>query len=259
MNRLRVPLFFGSTVALIAAGYACSSSSGNGSGPPLNEAGPDQVSGSSSGGGSSSGSSSSGSVGEGGPAPTCSSPSRDGRLRHVGRHAGASPQAARAPAPRQREHHPRLPAHRLVHALAGALRGTPLPANTNADVHPVHGRDPRWIPPRTPSSTCTTSAAVKPDFGISALFTSSCAGLGAPPAGIGQLNGPIQAYTFIVPTAEFASQTSISATEAYYAFGDGAEQPRHAQRCGGVERPDAVLAAPRDQEHARFDRATTSG
>jgi hypothetical protein len=35
----------------------------------------------------------------------------------------------------------------------------------------------------------------------------------------------VQAYTFVVPTAEFASQKAISAAEAYYAFGDGANNP----------------------------------
>ena len=55
---------------------------------------------------------------------------------------------------------------------------------------------------------------------------SSCAGLAAPPATIGQWNGPTQAYTFIVPNAEYTGgQTSISADEAYYAFGDGTTNP----------------------------------
>jgi hypothetical protein len=62
---------------------------------------------------------------------------------------------------------------------------------------------------------------VAPDLGISALFPSSCAGIASPPTGIGSFIGPIQAYTFIVPSAEFTTQTAITATEGYYAFGDG--------------------------------------
>ena len=49
---------------------------------------------------------------------------------------------------------------------------------------------------------------------------------GTPPAGIGTFIGPIQAYTFVVPNAEFTNgQNAIYAEEAYYAFGDGANNP----------------------------------
>jgi hypothetical protein len=56
--------------------------------------------------------------------------------------------------------------------------------------------------------------------GIAALFVETC-GLGGPPPGSNLMlvNGPVQAYTFIVPTA--SSQQAIWAEEAYYAFGFG--------------------------------------
>jgi hypothetical protein len=62
------------------------------------------------------------------------------------------------------------------------------------------------------------------DLAISALFVQSC-GLGVPEAGssLGLIQGPIQAYTFIVPTA--SDQTAIWAEEAYYTFGFGAANP----------------------------------
>ncbi|HXX68924.1 MAG TPA: hypothetical protein VEK07_17185 [Polyangiaceae bacterium] len=103
--------------------------------------------------------------------------------------------------------------------------GTPIPKNTNLLYIPSTAENPSWTT-SDPELTCTTSpsAGTAPDLGISALFPSSCE-LGGPPAGIGTFNGPIQAYTFIVPTAEFTTQTSISAEEAYYAFGDGANNP----------------------------------
>jgi hypothetical protein len=101
-----------------------------------------------------------------------------------------------------------------------------IPKNTTMMYIPSTAENPAWTTADA-EDTCTTDPnnGVTPNLGISALFPSSCAGLGAPPAGIGSFNGPIQAYDFIVPTAEFATQTSISAAEAYYAFGDGANNP----------------------------------
>jgi hypothetical protein len=104
--------------------------------------------------------------------------------------------------------------------------GTAIPPNTNMLYIPSTAENPSWTT-TSPELTCTTSPSggTAPDLGISALFPSSCAGIGSPPSGIGTFNGPIQAYTFIVPTAEFATQTAISAAEAYYALGDGANNP----------------------------------
>jgi hypothetical protein len=111
--------------------------------------------------------------------------------------------------------------------LAPNLYGaTPIPKNTNMLYIPSTAENPSWTTADA-EATCTTDPnnGTPPNLGIAALFPSSCAGISAPPAGIGSFIGPIQAYTFIVPTAEFASQTSISAQEAYYAFGDGANNP----------------------------------
>ncbi len=105
-------------------------------------------------------------------------------------------------------------------------QGTAIPKNTNMLYIPSTAENPSWTTANA-ELTCTTdlSNGTPPNLGISALFPSSCAGLGAPPAGIGSFVGPIQAYTFIVPTAEATTQTSISAAEAYYALGDGANNP----------------------------------
>ena len=72
--------------------------------------------------------------------------------------------------------------------------------------------------------TCTTGPdGVSLDLAISALFVDSC-GLGATPRRRFRPDqGPIQAYTFIVPTA--SDQTAIWAEEAYYAFGFGDANP----------------------------------
>jgi hypothetical protein len=104
--------------------------------------------------------------------------------------------------------------------------GTPIPKNTNMLYIPSTKENPSWTETDA-EYTCTTDPnnGTAPNLGISALFTTSCAGLGSPPAGIGLFNGPIQAYTFIVPSAEFANQKAISAEEGYYAFGDGANDP----------------------------------
>ena len=104
--------------------------------------------------------------------------------------------------------------------------GTPIPANTNLLYIPSTEENPAWTPADA-ELTCTSdpNGGTVPNLGISALFPSSCAGLEMPPSGINTVNGPIQAYTFIVPTTEFATQTAISAAEAYYALGDGANNP----------------------------------
>jgi len=73
--------------------------------------------------------------------------------------------------------------------------------------------------------TCTTGAeGVSIDLALSALFVESC-GLGGPPAGsnLDLIQGPIQAYTFVVPSA--SSQTAIGSDEAYYTFGFGDANP----------------------------------
>ena len=131
--------------------------------------------------------------------------------------------------------------------------GTPHPDEHAAALHPVDGGEPDLDDAQTPRRRARRRRPTPPNLGISALFTSELRGLGAPPAGIGQFNGPIQAYTFIVPTAEFASQTAISADGGVLRVRRRREQPGDAQRRGRVERPDAVLAAPGHEEHARRD------
>jgi hypothetical protein len=121
----------------------------------------------------------------------------------------------------------------LVFLLTGSCQVTPdiygggsgsLTATTSMLYIPSTAENATWTP-ADPENTCTLSAAHTPDLGIAALFPSSCAGFATPPAGttIAQYIGPTQAYTFIVPTEEYnGGQTSISAEEAYYVFGDGA-------------------------------------
>jgi hypothetical protein len=106
--------------------------------------------------------------------------------------------------------------------------GTPIPKNTNMLYIPSTAENPNYNPLTDPELTCVTdpSSTTPAGLGISALFPSSCAGAPTPPTGYANFIGPIQAYTFVVPTAEFTGgQTSITAEEAYYAFGDGANNP----------------------------------
>ena len=193
------------------------------------------------------------------PTPACSTLARDHRLHRVGRHAGAAPRDARARAPRQREHHHRLRAHRLVHRSSpNVYNGDAASRRTRNALHPLDRGEPVLDDggSRERRARRTRTTATPPDLGISALFPSSCAGLGRLRRGRRQFIGPIQAYTFIVPTAEFATQTAISAEEAYYAFGDGANNPVDATTAAAEWNvPSAVLPAPGDQEHARRHRA----
>ncbi|MCI4370546.1 MAG: hypothetical protein L3J81_04365, partial [Thermoplasmata archaeon] len=125
----------------------------------------------------------------------------------------------------------------LVFLLTGSCTVTPdmygasgpvaFPANTSMLYIPSTLENGSWTPAQ-PEYTCTTGAATPaPDLGISALFPSSCAGYSSLPQGnIAQYIGPTQAYTFVVPSAEYTGgQTSISEEEAYYAFGDGTADP----------------------------------
>ncbi|MFT3769957.1 MAG: hypothetical protein QM820_31400 [Minicystis sp.] len=68
--------------------------------------------------------------------------------------------------------------------------------------------------------TCDLTAAGDPvDVGVSDVFSQSCAGFGAPPAGVADFFGPNQVMNFVVPKA--SSQTLISAEAAYFIFGFG--------------------------------------
>ncbi len=223
--------------ALVAmALYACSGDDNTATPPPVNEADATTESDSSSsrsGGNSSSGSGgdsaapdSSAPTSDGGMAPACSSlpgtvvyiesgDTQEPLLKALGRKLRDSANIT------------------IAFQLTGSCTlspnlyaGTAIPKNTNMLYIPSTAEDPSWTTAST-ELTCTTypSNGTPPNLGISALFPSSCAGIGSPPAGIGSFIGPIQAYTFIVPTAEFGTQTAISAAEAYYALGDGANNP----------------------------------
>jgi hypothetical protein len=241
MNRRGIG--FVSSASVLAAGgamlgllYACSGDDNNAAPPPTtNDASASSSGGSSSGSssgasssGSSSGASSSGSssgTADGGPAPACSS--LPGSIVYI--ESGDTQEPLLKALGRKLRDEANVT---LVYQLTGSCTLTPnvyngvsIPANTSMFYIPSTAENPTWTPSMA-ENTCTMSAATPPDLGISALFVSSCAGIGAPPTGIGTFNGPIQAYTFIVPSAEFTNgQTSIAAAEAYYAFGDGAGNP----------------------------------
>jgi hypothetical protein len=163
---------------------------------------------------------------DGGPAPACSS--LPGKVVYI--ESGDSQEALLKQLGRQLRDNANIT---LAFELTGSCTlapdvyaGTAIPQNTNMLYIPSTAEDPSWTTSDA-ELTCTTSATAgtTPDLGIAALLPSSCAGVGAPPSGIGSFIGPIQAYTFVVPTAEFGTQKSISADEAYYAIGDGANNP----------------------------------
>ena len=98
--------------------------------------------------------------------------------------------------------------------------GASLIGGTTLDYIPSTAEDPAWDPTQ-PEATCTVDPNGAPiAVGIAALFVETC-GLGEPPPGsnLALVKGPIQAYTFVVPTA--SDQQAIWAEEAYYAFGFG--------------------------------------
>jgi hypothetical protein len=85
---------------------------------------------------------------------------------------------------------------------------------------PSTAENAAWTPTDEESYCVADNAGQAIDVGIAALFVQTC-GLGGPPAGssLALIQGPVQAYTFVVPTA--SSQRAIWAEEAYYAFGFG--------------------------------------
>jgi len=103
--------------------------------------------------------------------------------------------------------------------------------------------DPAWDP-TTAATTCTVPDAAPGQpivLGIGATYLSSCAQTPAQPAGMGVLDGPIQAYGFITNNA--STQVAITAEEGYlaYAFSEGT---------GG--------AAPWTVQELRFKRGNTA-
>jgi hypothetical protein len=102
--------------------------------------------------------------------------------------------------------------------------GATIAANATLKYIPSTAENPSWTASQ-PEATCTTGAHGAPiDVGISALLVQSC-GLGGPPVGsnLALIQGPNQAYAFVVPSA--SDQTAIWAEEAYYAFGFGNGNP----------------------------------
>jgi hypothetical protein len=98
--------------------------------------------------------------------------------------------------------------------------GTPIATGQVMDYIPSTLENPTWTTANA-ESTCTVTSPTAPQLGISALYPASCQ-LGGPEAGsnVGLINGPIQAYTFIVPPSQFtADGTAIYAEEAHTAFG----------------------------------------
>ena len=68
--------------------------------------------------------------------------------------------------------------------------------------------------------TCNVDpAGVVVDIGVSDVFATSCPGVAALPAGVGDFFGPNQVMELVVPTA--SSQAAISAEAAYFVFGFG--------------------------------------
>ncbi|MEP7122463.1 MAG: hypothetical protein ABJE95_16195 [Byssovorax sp.] len=90
--------------------------------------------------------------------------------------------------------------------------------------------------------TCNLDpAGVVVDVGVSDVFATSCPGVAALPAGVGDFFGPNQVMELVVPTA--SSQASISAEAAYFVFGFG----------------KAGMVTPWSDEAQMFVRSPTSG
>ena len=70
--------------------------------------------------------------------------------------------------------------------------------------------------------SCTVTAPVVVDIGVSDVFATTCAKLpGGLPNNVGDFLGPVQTMTFVAP--KVSTQVSISAEAAYFAYGFGVD------------------------------------
>jgi hypothetical protein len=102
------------------------------------------------------------------------------------------------------------------------ISGTKLTVNLSYVPNTTNPADPGYVAgwtPAMPSPQCTIDPAGQSiDMAISALFIESC-NLAPLPAGVIQIHGPIQGYSFVTNT--MSSQTALVAEEAYFVFGFG--------------------------------------
>jgi hypothetical protein len=228
----RVALVAGVVLALVA----CSSSDSSTPPPPVNDAGDDVTSGTTSdAGGSDSPSDAPSDFSSDAPAPSsdgspeaaadggsppCSS--LPGTIVYI--ESGDTQQALLKRLGRQLRDTANIT---IVYWLTGSCtltpnlyEGNPIAAGQLMNYIPSTAENSSWTPANA-ESTCTITTATAPGLGISALYPASCQ-LGGPEAGssVGLIDGPIQAYTFIVPPGQFTSDgMAIYAEEAHAAFG----------------------------------------
>jgi hypothetical protein len=114
----------------------------------------------------------------------------------------------------------------LVYVTSGSCTNIDAIYNrTPISVTPKYIPDDAQVPswdPATAAPTCanSTSTGHAIDVANSALFVATC-NPAAPPADVRLYPGPVQAYTLVVPRA--SSQVAITAEEAYFVFGFGAQ------------------------------------
>jgi hypothetical protein len=88
-----------------------------------------------------------------------------------------------------------------------------------------------WTDPATkvtcdlPIDTAATPGEVVPDVAISDVFASTCKSYPNGLSGVGDYQGPVMSYAFVVPEQTAATSKSISAEAAYLVWGFGATAP----------------------------------
>ena len=92
------------------------------------------------------------------------------------------------------------------------------PITVNPKYIPSSGEDAAWTASSASPSCTADSGGHRVDLANSALFVSSC-DPAAPPAGVALFQGPVQAYTLVVPRA--STQVAMTSEEAYFTFGFG--------------------------------------
>jgi hypothetical protein len=89
-----------------------------------------------------------------------------------------------------------------------------------ADHTNITGTASYWDSARVEHSCTLGVTGIAPDFGMLGTNALLCSGITALPSGIGQFDGPVTSWSFIVPTA--STQTTISAEALYFIYGFGA-------------------------------------
>ena len=107
----------------------------------------------------------------------------------------------------------------VVYSDPGACQAmTALVPKADGTVTPLSGTGKYWV--GTTELNCTYDGTINASWGAMAQEATTCSGIDALPATVGDYTGPISGFSLIVPLA--STEVSISSQAVYYIYGFGA-------------------------------------